>query len=357
MGTQYHSRLNMRFPPKLGVSTHFGYSLPSGYASTSYHFRPLSIDAINKFALSKVAQKNKKAFIKPLLSVGRNFLKNNHSNRKYPKYYNHRPYVTPTYTKPAIGKKYTYRISPKVSNLPKRPMIPKQKISVPSIYLNTIGQYPRQPFPIHRPAPPKQSTSNPTIPSLPKINSNKIMDKAPKTAVQILNPTTRSPPKINLNKIMDNVPENPVQPFGNSIPDAGEKKETEDKTVAPMVGNVADNSVLMEAAEEGLSLLSELIENLKQEAQTSANSDPEEVTAVKGVFFDVIDEIIKQIETNFKTNASNRSYIDSLLSYSKRIRNEISEALTQTRLVEILEPFAQAISNVFTQEMQSNNKL
>lgn len=329
MGTQYHSRLNMRFPPKAGVSTHFGYSLPSGYASTSYHFRPVSIDAINKFALSKVAQKNKKVFIKPLLSVGRNFFKNEHANRKYHKYYNHRPFVTPTYTKPAI---------------------------VPSIYLNTIGQYPRQPVPPHRPLPPKQFTSNPTTPSLPEINSNKIMDKAPKSAVQVLNPTTRSPPKINLNKIMDNVPENSVQPFVNSIPDAGEKKETEDKTVAPMVGNVADNNVLMEAAEEGLSLLSELIENLKQEAQTSANSDPEEVTAVKGVFFDVIDEIIKQIETNFKTNSSNSSDIDSLLSFSKRIRNEISEALTQTRLVEILEPFAQAISNVFIQEMQSNNK-
>ena len=89
MGTQYHSRLNMRFPPKAGVSTHFGYSLPSGYASTSYHFRPLSIDAINKFALSKVAQKNKKAFIKPLLSVGRNFHKNSYAIRKYHKYYNH----------------------------------------------------------------------------------------------------------------------------------------------------------------------------------------------------------------------------------------------------------------------------
>ena len=275
MGTQYHSTSNMRFPPKPGVSTHFGYNLPSGYASTSYLFRP------------------------------------NQS-------------------------------------------IPKRKMSVPSIYLNTIEQYHRQPFPPHRPVPPKQFTSNPPIPSLPKINCNKKMDKAPKSVVQILNPTTRSPPKIDSNKMMDDATENPAQTCANCIPDVGNGKDTEDKTVEAAV---VDNSALLLAAEEGLSLLTELIENLKQEAQTSANSDPEEVTAVKGVFFDVIDEIIKQIDTNLNNNSSNSSDIDSLLSYSKIIRNEISEALTLTRLVEILEPFAQAITNLFTQGMQSNSKL
>ena len=155
----------------------------------------------------------------------------------------------------------------------------------------------------------------------------------------------------------DKTPKNPVQTCVNCIPDSGEDKEIEDKTVAPVTDNVVDNSKTLEAAKEGLSLLSELVENLKLEAQTSADSDPEEVTAVKGVFLDVIDEIIKQIDTNFKKNTSNSSDIDSLLTYSKMIRNDISEALTQTRLVEILEPFAQAIINLFTQGMQANSKL
>ena len=356
LGTQYHSRLNMRFPPKSGVTSHFGYSLPSGYASTSFHFRPLSIDAINKYALSNVAKKNKKAFIKPLLKFTTNPYKYSDASRKYPKYYNHRPYVTPTYATPSYGKKYTYRISPKVPKSPNRPIVPKRKISVPSTRFNTIRQYPQPPVLPNRSIPQKQSISNPTTRSPPKINLNKISNIRPKNAV-ISNPTTRSPLKIDSSKVVDKTPKNPVQTCVNCIPDSGEDKEMEDKTVASVTDNLVDDSKMLEAAEEGLSLLSELVENLKQEAQTSADSDPEEVTAVKGVFLDVIDEIIKQIDTNFKKNASNSSDIDSLLSSSKMIRNDISEALTQTRLVAILEPYTLAISNLFRQGMQAKSKL
>ena len=112
-------------------------------------------------------------------------------------------------------------------------------------------------------------------------------------------------------------------------------------------------SELTDAAKDGISLLKELLQNLKQEAETNANTDPEEVAAVKSLFSDIFDEIIQQIELGFKEDASKGSDMDSLLSYSKETRKAIDGVQTQAELAILLEPYVTEIVKLIDEGFQA----
>ena len=113
---------------------------------------------------------------------------------------------------------------------------------------------------------------------------------------------------------------------------------------------------MTDAAKDGISLLKELLQNLKQEAETNANTDPEEVAAVKSLFSDIFDEIIQQIELGFKEGSSKGSDMDSLLSYSKEIRKAIVGVETQADLAKLLEPYVNEIITLINEGFQAINK-
>ena len=112
---------------------------------------------------------------------------------------------------------------------------------------------------------------------------------------------------------------------------------------------------MTDAAKDGISLLKELLQNLKQEAETNANTDPEEVAAVKSLFSDIFDEIIQQIELGFKEETSKGSDKNSLLSYSKETRKAIDGVQTQADLAKLLEPYVNEIITLINEGFQAVN--
>ena len=101
--------------------------------------------------------------------------------------------------------------------------------------------------------------------------------------------------------------------------------------------------------------MKELLQNLKQEAETNANTDPEEVAAVKSLFSDIFDEIIQQIELGFKEETSKGSYKNSVLAYSKETRKAIDGVQTQADLAKLLEPYVNEIITLINEGFQAVN--
>ena len=82
-----------------------------------------------------------------------------------------------------------------------------------------------------------------------------------------------------------------------------------------------------------------MVETVSLAADTVANSDEIEVDAVKSIFVDVIDDVIRRIKTKFKENNLDERFSVAFLTRSNSVRMSISEASTQTGLVEILKPY------------------
>ena len=94
-----------------------------------------------------------------------------------------------------------------------------------------------------------------------------------------------------------------------------------------------------EDAKKGFKLLDDLVEVVSQAAGTATDSDVAEVDAVKSIFADVIDEIIRQVEIKFTENNLDTSIGDSFVRRSETTKKAVAEALNQTILADILKPY------------------
>ena len=96
---------------------------------------------------------------------------------------------------------------------------------------------------------------------------------------------------------------------------------------------------LVEDSEKGFKLLDDLVETVSQAAGTATDSDVAEVDAVKSIFADVIDEIIRQVKMKFKEYNLDTSIRDEFLRKSQNTKKAVSEAPNQTILATILKPY------------------
>lgn len=112
------------------------------------------------------------------------------------------------------------------------------------------------------------------------------------------------------------------------------KKSDESASKALPSGNEIDKD-----ADTGFKLLDNLVETVSQAAGTATDSDAAELDAVKSIFADVIDEIIRQVQMKFKENNLDLSISEGFLRKSLNTKKSVSEAPNQTILATILKPY------------------
>jgi len=111
------------------------------------------------------------------------------------------------------------------------------------------------------------------------------------------------------------------------------------KSVTPAVATDSSANKLESDSEKGFKLLDDLVETVSQAAGTSTDSDSAEVDAVKSIFADVIDEVIRQVEIKFKENNLDSNISEAFLRRSGATKKAVSEAPNQTILAAILKPY------------------
>lgn len=114
----------------------------------------------------------------------------------------------------------------------------------------------------------------------------------------------------------------------------------------------SDNK-LQEDSKKGFDLLDNLVKTVSQAAGTSTDSDVAEVDAVKSIFADVIDEIIRQIEMKFKENNLDKSISAAFLRRSEATKKVVSEAPNQTILSAILKPYVADLKKFTAKGLQT----
>ena len=105
-------------------------------------------------------------------------------------------------------------------------------------------------------------------------------------------------------------------------------------------------------AEKGFTLLDNLVETVSQAAGTATDSDVAEVDAVKSIFADVIDEIIRQVQMKFKENNLDTSISNGFLRKSQDTKKAVSEASNQTIIATILKPYVTELKYLLTKVLK-----
>ena len=93
-----------------------------------------------------------------------------------------------------------------------------------------------------------------------------------------------------------------------------------------------------DSASEGLKLLDDLVEIISEVSGTAADSDPEEVRAIKTIFSDIIEEVIRVVESRFDPSSSSDEK-DAFILSQNTIKSAISNATTQSAILSILEAY------------------
>ena len=137
-------------------------------------------------------------------------------------------------------------------------------------------------------------------------------------------------------KSINVVPAQPVAPAKSVIP-----------FQTPVTPTEGPGSSANEESKKGFKLLDDLVETVSQASGTATDSDVAEVNAIKSIFGDVIDEVIRQIEIKFKENNLDPHIRDAFLLRSENTKKAVSDAPTQTILAAILKPYV-ADLKVFT---------
>ena len=100
----------------------------------------------------------------------------------------------------------------------------------------------------------------------------------------------------------------------------------------------SNNDNFEESASEGLKLLNDLVKIISEVSGTAADSDPEEVRAIKTIFSDIIDEVIRVVESSFDPSSSSDEK-DAFILSQNAIKSAVSNAETQSVILSILEPY------------------
>ena len=105
--------------------------------------------------------------------------------------------------------------------------------------------------------------------------------------------------------------------------------------------------------EKGFKLINDLVEIISQAAGTASDSDLEEVNAIKSIFSDIIDEVIRQIKPSFKENNLDPTISDAFIHISETTRKGIAEAPNQTILTAILKPYVTILQELAFKGLQT----
>lgn len=125
------------------------------------------------------------------------------------------------------------------------------------------------------------------------------------------------------------------------------------KSATPVVATGSFDNKLEGDSAKGFKLLDDLVETVSQAAGTATDSDIAEVDAVKSIFADVIDEIIRQVEIKFKENNLDSSISNVFLMRSETTKKAVSEAPNQTILAAILKPYVTALKAFTAKGLQT----
>jgi len=96
---------------------------------------------------------------------------------------------------------------------------------------------------------------------------------------------------------------------------------------------------LQQQAKKGFKLLDDLLETALHRSATAKDSDITEVDAMKTIFSDVIDEIIRQVEKNFNENNLDRRISDAFVWGSKATKKFLAEASNLRAITVIMKPY------------------
>ena len=132
------------------------------------------------------------------------------------------------------------------------------------------------------------------------------------------------------------VPAQPVAPVKSVIP-----------FQTPVTPTVGTSSYANEDSKKGFQLLDNLVETVSQASGTATDADVAEVNAIKSIFGDVIDEVIRQVDMKFKENNLDPNIRDRFLLRSETTKKAVSDAPNQTILAAILKPYVAELK-VFT---------
>ena len=100
---------------------------------------------------------------------------------------------------------------------------------------------------------------------------------------------------------------------------------------------------LVERAEKGFRLLDNLVETVSQAAGTTKDSDIAEINAVKSIFSDVIDLIIRLIQKEFKDIPTHTQIGDVFVNISSITKMIVNQASNQRSIAEVVKPYIIAL--------------
>ena len=159
---------------------------------------------------------------------------------------------------------------------------------------------------------PLQTPSDNFVPSQP-------IDTAPRPyKPQRFNP-------VSINKFR---PVTPLPPATTNVP----------TSTVLQTSNASNDDNFEDSASEGLKLLDDLVEIISEVSGTAADSDPEEVRAIKTIFSDIIDEVIKVVESRFDASSGSDEK-DAFILSQGAIKSAVSNAATQSAILSILEAY------------------
>jgi len=123
-------------------------------------------------------------------------------------------------------------------------------------------------------------------------------------------------------------------------------------SATPSVATGSSANELESDSEKGFKLLDDLVETISQAASTSTDSDIAEVNAIKSIFADVIDEIIRQVEIKFKENDLDTNISNVFLRRSETTKKAISDASSQSIIAAILIPYINELKSFTSRGFQ-----
>ena len=126
---------------------------------------------------------------------------------------------------------------------------------------------------------------------------------------------------------------------------------------APFIAKTSNDNQLAANPEEGFKLLADLIDEISSASGTAADTNPDDVAAVKSIFPDIIDEVIRQIGSKFDGSLGGVAQKDAFIQSSKATKQALDNAPTQTIISSILKPYVASLKEFTYKGLQAARSL
>jgi len=122
---------------------------------------------------------------------------------------------------------------------------------------------------------------------------------------------------------------------------------------APLVAQTSNDNQLENNPEKGFKLLDDLIGEVSSASGTAADTNPTDVAAVKSIFPDIIDEVIRQIDSKFDGTYGGVAQKDAFIQNSKATKQALDNAPTQSIISAILKPYVASLKEFTYKGLQA----